>query len=127
MRKALIIIMMLLSSWAIGTSAFAKTMIRLKIAGTSKENRYFLCIYGVGCLSMQAGSRGKTFYTAPTDMGNIKKLVILDGRNMRMYKNPSNGSCNIEVNDQQTLTISGSLATGGNGPHINGLRCAVAG
>ena len=104
--------------------AYADDAAQLKIAVST--NRYYLCLYGIGCLSIKNGSNGKIFPIQPIDMGNIEKMVITDAdNNMQMYTQNSVKSCDVQVKAGDKVTISGDLVVTGNGPVIKGLRCSV--
>ncbi len=107
--------------------AFADDAAHLKISirDAVQSNRYYLCLYGIGCLSIKNGSNGKVFPIMPIDMGNIEKMVITDTNNMQMYTQDSVKSCDVKVNTGDKMTISGDLVVTGNGPVIKGLRCSV--
>lgn len=99
--------------------------LNIKISNPVSENKYFLCLYSIGCLSIKAGNHGKVFHVMPTDIGNIRKIVIADVSNMQMHLQPSAKSCNIKVDKDQKLTITGQLIVKNNTPYINNLHCAV--
>ena len=96
------------------------------IADPVKTNKYFLCIYGVGCLSIQAGNNGATFVMPAMDVGNILKFVITDVDNMQVFMQPTDKSCNVVVNSGQKLTISGQLVVNNASASIKNLHCQVA-
>jgi hypothetical protein len=108
-------------------TAFASehAQLNIKISNPVKENKYFLCLYSIGCLSIRAGNHGKVFPVIPTDIGNIQKIVITDVSNMRMHMQPSVKSCNVVIKPDQKLTISGQLIVKNSTPYINNLRCSV--
>ena len=109
------------------SSCFAESAAKLniRISGPAKSNPYYLCLYGIGCLSIKAGMQGKTFGISTFDMGNIIKVVITDSRTMKMYTQTSPASCNVTVDNGHSLTITGKLIVKQSKPYISGLRCSV--
>jgi hypothetical protein len=125
MKKALIALLTLALSSPIHAGDFAK--LSVKISDPVKENKYFLCLYGIGCLSIRAGNRGKEFPVMPTtDIGNIQKMVVTDVSNMSMHMQASDKSCAVVVNKNQHLTISGQLVVKNSVPYIQNLHCHLA-
>lgn len=122
MKKLLVAIL----SLVLMTSAFADdAKLRMKISGPINNNRYFLCVTGIGCVSILAGDKGKIF---PLDPGTIQKIFTVDASNMSVHQQGLPASCNVNVNDNQTLTVSGTLVQQGNGHvQISNLHCSVAG
>lgn len=120
-------IIALMLSVALISPIYAAEVAQLKIniKDASRENKYFLCLYGVGCLSIHAGNRGKIFPIVPIDIGNMTKMVITDAENMAMYTQPNVDSCNVVLKSNQRLTISGQLVIKNNMPHIDHLACRV--
>lgn len=100
--------------------------IKIKISGAMKDNRYFLCMENVGCLSILAAEKGKVypvFHQIPMD-----NLYITDANNnFAVYGQGLPSSCNVTVDTNHTITISGSIAPG---PHntvrVNQLHCTVS-
>lgn len=125
MKKLLAMLSCLLLSSSVFAADYA--MVKVHIADPIKENKYFICLYNVGCLSIRAGDNGKVFPMMAQDIGNIEKFVITDvSDNMRMYTTPSNNSCDVQVNGGQTLTVSGQLVVTSAGPTIKNLHCSVS-
>lgn len=123
MKKFIALIFVL----AMSSSVFAADVGKLKINISSpvKNNKYFLCLYSIGCLSIHAGNHGKTFPVAPsTDIGNIRKIVVADVSNMRMHTQASSQSCNVKIEKGQQLIISGQLSVKNNVPYISNLHCS---
>ena len=98
--------------------------IRIKVTGALKDNRYFLCLPNVGCLSILAGEKGKVFPVfQPVQMSNIFVTNVTD---FSVFAQGLPDSCNVTVDDKKTLTISGHITTGPqNSVVINQLRCSV--
>lgn len=125
MKKLLITVLGLALMNSVYADDFAK--LSIKISAPAKNNTYYLCLYGVGCLNATSGSRGKEFGVTPFDMGNITKIVITDSRTMRMYEQPNPASCNVTVKDNQKLTITGQLEVRNDKPYVSHLQCTVTG
>ncbi len=124
MKKLIAVILSLVLCSPVFAADFAK--LNIKISNPVKENKYFLCLYGIGCLSIRAGNNGKVFPVMPTtDMGNIQKIVITDVSNMSMHLQSNDKSCNVVVNKNQRLTITGQLVVKNNKPYINRLHCSL--
>src|SRR5579862_1829567 len=123
--KHIILIMFTIVSIMFNTAdAGDGVTLSLKISNPPKNNRYFLCIYGAGCYSLKAGSSGKQFPIPAMDVGNIKKFVVTDTSNMRVYLQSTDRSCNFTVGDNETLKISGHLVVKNSIPYISGLHCS---
>lgn len=123
MKKILIAVLGLVMMSSVYADDFAK--LSIKISAPVKNNSYFLCLYGVGCLNATSGSRGKEFGISPFDMGNITKIVITDSNTMRMYEQPNPDSCNVTVKSDQKLTITGTLQVKNATPYISNLQCRI--
>ena len=109
-----------------GSMAYADDNASLKIhvANTSKDNTYFLCTDGVGCVSMFAADHGKSYPLTP---GQIERIYMVNRVNLRTYFQPLPASCNVTVNANQTLVIKGKVVNDPNNKaHIAGLECSVA-
>lgn len=100
--------------------------IHMRIAGASGDNRYFLCLQGIGCLSILAGDEGKIYpIYQPIAMDNI--YVTDAAQNYRVSGQGLPSSCQVTVNTGQTITISGNLTPMSDGSTaIEGLHCEVA-
>lgn len=97
--------------------------LRMKISGPIKDNRYFLCVSNVGCVSILAAKKGKVF---PLDKGDIGHIFAINATQMRMYPQALPASCNVTVNENQTLTVSGKIIEGPHGSvKVGNLSCSV--
>lgn len=98
--------------------------LKIKISGVMPDNKLFLCVGNVGCVSIAAGDKGKVYPMTP---GNIDFVYTTSISNMRLYEQKLPRSCNISVQSNQTLTITGHVVKGANQQiHINNLNCKVA-
>lgn len=97
--------------------------LQIKVSGTSKNNTYFLCVDGVGCVSMFAADHGRTYPLTP---GQIERIFMVNRTNLRTYFQPLPASCNVTVNPNQTLTVKGKVVNAANSAHIDHLECSVA-
>lgn len=99
--------------------------INIKIDGPIKDNRYFLCMSGTGCLSILAAKKGKVFpIFRPVEMNKIYVLNIKE--QMKITPQGLPVSCDKTINPNQTVTISARLTTGKNNqPQLSGLHCRV--
>lgn len=100
--------------------------IQIKISGAMHDNRYFLCLPNVGCLSILGAQRGKVFPVFhEVNMDNI--YVADASRGLQVSPQGLPASCNATVSLKQTVTISGSIAQERNGMvKINNLRCSIS-
>lgn len=122
MRLLAIVILSLLFVQKIHADEFAK--LRIKIAGTSADNRYFLCVSNIGCISIEAGNHGKTYPLTP---GNLRYIYATNVTNLRLYPQPLPDSCNIDVKSNQTITVSGRMIKGANDSvYVRDLNCRTA-
>lgn len=98
--------------------------LKIKMVGSDKSNSYFLCVDGVGCVSMFAANQGRTYPLSP---GQIERIFMLDRTNMRTYFQPLPASCNVTINANQTLIVKGTVTSDVNTKtRINHLECSVA-
>jgi hypothetical protein len=98
--------------------------IHLKIAGATQDNRYFLCIPNVGCMSLLAAEQGRvfSFYSGI----RMNTIFIADRDNdFRLYSQGLPTSCQVKVKPNHALQISGQLMTANDNVRINQLHCAV--
>src|SRR5882724_5193681 len=105
MKKSISMIVCILMT-LFGSIAYADDGANLKIhvTNTSKSNTYFLCVDGVGCVSMFAADHGKTYPLSP---GQIERIFMVDRDNSRTFFQTLPASCNVTVNANQTLTVRG--------------------
>lgn len=120
MKKLLIGVLSLM----IMGSAFADPMLRIKINGPIKDNRYFLCVSQGGCVSMLAASKGKMFPL--NGGGGIHNIIIANLANKSMQPQRLPSSCNVTLDGDKTLTVFGTLVTNGQRAAISNLRCSVS-
>ena len=99
--------------------------IKIKMKGAGHNNRYFLCLPDVGCLSMLAAKKGKVFpIFHPIQMNNI---YVMDVNNhFKVFNQGLPSSCNVTVQQDQSITISGNITLGAkNSVIVNQLHCSV--
>lgn len=120
MKKLLVAVI----SLVLATSAIAdEAKLRMKISGPINNNRYFLCVSGIGCVSMLHGNKGKAF---PLETGTVTRIFAVDAGNMSMHFQPLPASCNVNVGGNQTLMVSGNLVRNANGNvKIGNMHCSV--
>jgi hypothetical protein len=98
--------------------------IKIKINGASSNNRYFLCLPDIGCLSIRAAQKGK-IYPIFHEI-EMEGIYVTNVENMRVFPQGLPKSCDLSLETNKTLTISGHLVTGPNGEaKINNLSCQV--
>lgn len=127
MKKVLgLLIMLAFFSTCYAENGFPN--VRLNIKLPTAINTYFLCIAGEGCLSIKASDEGKVFPLVTPDMSNLNKFVVADAsHDLEVHEQLSPTSCNVQVKDNQTLTITGSLiATKSDQVYVQNLQCHVS-
>jgi len=123
MKKWLLSLCIILSTQ---TAFAADTVnIKIKISGATKDNRYFLCLRDVGCLSILAAQRGKVFpILRPIEMSGI--FVEEVTREIHLSPQGLPASCSGKVDVNHTITITGQLNVKGNKAHVNRLNCVMS-
>ncbi len=98
--------------------------IKIRINGAIHDNRYFLCLPEIGCLSLLAAKKGKIYPVLhPIQMNS---LFINNIRTFHVSLAGQPASCNVNVNIGQSVIISGNLSVDAKDQvHVNQLRCAV--
>jgi len=98
--------------------------LHIKVSGTNQNNTYFLCVDGVGCVSMFEADHGRSYPLSP---GQIERIYMVNRTNLRTYFQPLPASCNVTINAHQTLVVKGKVVKGTNdSAHIDHLECSVA-
>lgn len=121
MKKILIALISLMFMGS--TFAYDSAKLKLKIAGPIKDNRYYLCISNAGCISMLAANKGKAFHM---DAGKIRNIFAFNMVTTKLYAQPLPSSCDVNLDNQQTVVISGKLVEGPNKTvYLNNLSCKV--
>jgi hypothetical protein len=100
--------------------------VKIHIASPSHDNRYFLCLSGVGCLSIKVANEGKVFPVFHSiAMDNI--YVADAGKGLLVSPQGLPSSCNVTVSANQTIAISGSITPMADGRvKVNNLHCTVS-
>lgn len=97
--------------------------IKIQLNGTLKDNRYFLCLSTIGCLSIRAAQQGRVYpIYRPFQLYN---MYVSDMTDLSLHRQNLPSSCSVEVETNKTLTISGNLSQIGNRVQINQLRCTL--
>lgn len=97
--------------------------IKIKIAGAPSKG-FYLCMPDLGCLSIQAGNRGKVF--AMRNNVEMNTLFVTNANTMRVYNQGLPNSCNVTVKQNQTITITGTINTQSSNVKVANLRCSVS-
>ena len=97
--------------------------VSVKMTGPTHNNRYFLCLYDVGCMSMEKAAQQNKFSISSGTMKNLLKIAVTDTKTMQVYTQPISHSCQVEVDKNQTVNITGSLSVDGDTVRINQLEC----
>lgn len=99
---------------------FAK--LRMKISGVS-QNKYYLCLNTVGCVSIHAGNHGTVY---PMNAGSINYIIPVNAANLRLHQQTLPKSCEIDVKPNQTVTITGRLESKTKDQiYITHLKCTI--
>lgn len=126
MKKLLIVFIALVTAQVAFADNSNAANIKIRINGATSDNRYFLCLPNVGCLSIYGASKGKVFPIYRSVQMSSMYVVDAD-HNFQMSAQGLPSSCNGTVDTNQTITISGNIAAGSNGTtHINQLRCSIS-
>jgi hypothetical protein len=124
MKKLIILVAAVLSMQTVYADNTAN--IKIKIAGASASNRYFLCLPDVGCLSIHAALKGKVYPVYESI--NMRNIYVMDtDQGYRVYTQGLPASCNKTVEENQTITISGRIVKSANDQvQVKQLRCTVS-
>jgi len=95
--------------------------LKIDIEGTKNQNTMMLCVEGVGCVNMVKHNR-----TYPLTPGDINRIYMVDGANLRSYFQPLPDSCRVTIKENETLVVKGKLMKASNKAYIHGLECSVA-
>ena len=119
------LLMTLLSLMLLNSAyAYDSAKLRMKIAGPIDNNRYFLCVTNVGCMSILAGNKGKVF---PLNPGSVSNIVTVDMGNKRMQPQAMPKSCDISVKENQMMTVTAKLVKGANDKVVlSNLHCSIS-
>jgi hypothetical protein len=122
MKNLLLAVMSIVFIQSVHADDYAK--LRIKISGATNDNRYFLCVGNVGCVSIKAGNAGKVY---PMQSGDINYIYTTNVANQQLYTQGLPSSCDFAVKNNQTVTITGKLKTGPNNKtYLSNLDCKVA-
>lgn len=121
MKKLLLIIIMMIFIPISYANEEAK--IKIRVSGPIHNNRYFLCIPDIGCLSIYASQKGKVFKIL--NGAEMNTIFITDVTNRRLYNQGLPHSCDVKLNTNQTITINGVLAISQNKVSLNNLHCTI--
>lgn len=124
MKKLISVLVAVIGISSVMAHADDASNIRIKIRGALSDNRYFLCSPNVGCLSILDGQRGKTYPVFhAVDMNSLYVMDVHNHFRVSAQNLPS--SCNVTVQPNQTITITGSINTGRGNVTVSGLNCSV--
>ncbi|MFZ2315169.1 MAG: hypothetical protein WAW86_05880 [Gammaproteobacteria bacterium] len=128
MKKFLVAVILIVCNmqFAKADESIHTANIKINIAGTNQQNTYFLCLQGIGCLSIHAAQKGK-IYPVTHDIA-MDNMYVVNQNTMELYKQGLPASCHGDVKVNQTVTISGKLVQGVNNTvHVSQFRCTVSG
>lgn len=109
MKKCFLVLLVMLMLPGVALADEAAN-IRIKITGATSDNRYFLCMATVGCLSIAKAAHGKIY---PMFNGlTMQPLYVTNLQNFRVYQQGLPASCNVTVEPNQTISIYGRIVSG---------------
>ena len=125
MKKLLALLLVGVASIQFAFAEGGTANIKIKIAGAIHDNSYFLCIPDIGCLSILAAKKGKVYpVIRPIEMNTI---FVKDAHTMRDHNQGLPASCNVTVQQNQSITIYGTLeASGTEKVVVKNLHCVVS-
>lgn len=98
--------------------------IRMNISGATYDNRYFLCMPDIGCLSILAANHGKIYPIMHSF--TVEGMFLSNVDNFKVYPIPLPPSCRTSVETNQTLIIRGHIVTGPLGAaYVSQLNCRI--
>lgn len=95
--------------------------IHIMVSGAAHDSSSYICVSHMDCINLAATSH---MNTVPMGPGSINNIDILDAAQHRIYAQALPASCQVTVNSNQTLTVSGHAVNGGT--HINNLHCSLS-
>jgi hypothetical protein len=101
---------------------FDMAKLKINFTGPVNNKAYFLCVSNNGCSRISAAAQGKIYLM---DVGNVSYIFAASMQNFTMRSQPLPASCQVTVNKDQTLTVSGKLIVKDNSPYIGHLKCSV--
>lgn len=118
MKKLLLVLFS--TTFMLVNTAFAydSAKLTMKISG-NVNGSYYLCVNNSGCMKIVTGIK------FPINAGKIDHLILANIKNMRMYPVSLPSSCQVNLNNGNTLTVSGNI-TAKNDLKIGNLRCSVS-
>lgn len=124
--KKLLVILIAMLGFQMAYADNGATNVRIHISGIKQDNSYFLCLSGIGCLSIKAGDNGKVYPVYDdVQLSGIAVLNIDD--HFKVSTQPVPASCTADVPANKTITISGELVhTQNQGIAIEHLQCSVS-
>jgi hypothetical protein len=95
--------------------------LHLKISGAMGNTPYFLCVSNVGCVKIKSDA------SYPMSAGNINYIFPMTLADLRLHHQIMPKSCDVAVESNQTVTVTGKLKMGPNAQmYINNLNCKVS-
>jgi hypothetical protein len=109
------------SSLTSNVLAFDSSKLRIRISNHVSYSQY-VCISQAGCININGASKK----TLPLSSGEVSYIFLVEGNTQRMYPQTLPHSCQISVNQHQTLVISGKVKKAANDERfIDQLHCSV--
>lgn len=122
--KNLLLLLLTLCWFQLSYASSETANIYIKISGALADNRYFLCIPNIGCLSILAAERGKIYPVIHPF--KLYALYITNLDNARVYYEGLPSSCQGTIDTNKSVRIYGRLSQGANKSIlIRGLHCTI--
>ncbi|TAK77858.1 MAG: hypothetical protein EPO11_02070 [Gammaproteobacteria bacterium] len=128
MKKSLAILALATASYMplVSAADTDAANVNIKISGALADNRYFLCLPDVGCLSILAAEKKAKVYPIFHSF-DMDKIFVANLNSYRIYPQGLPASCNVTVNTNQTITIYGKLVNKSDQQtYVENLHCTVS-
>jgi hypothetical protein len=93
--------------------------LHMKITNQINGKAYALCLSDT-CYPLVNGGK-----LIPMEASKISSVVMTDMSNMVLYAQKIPASCQVTVNKNQTLVVSGKLVSNGESVSLNNLHCML--
>ena len=124
MKKIAIALFSLLISFATISPAYADELgiakLHMKITNKINDKTFALCLSDT-CYPLV--SNGKII---SIEASKINSVIMTNMTNMVMYSQKMPASCQITVNKNQTLVVSGKLVAHGESVTVDNLKCSIS-
>jgi hypothetical protein len=123
MKKLVVMVLsLMIGCVSIGSAQAAEVSVaklHMKITSKINDKVYALCLSDT-CYPLVA--KGKL---VPMEASKISSVIMTDMRDMTMYTQKMPASCQVTVNKNQTLMVSGQLVSKGESVYLDNMHCTV--